>query len=270
MRMPTQKSSVVWEEFQTHASEMLLAWRQDADFSDVTLVCEDNQQILAHKVILASSSTLIKKMIQNSKHSHPLLYFWGVKYRDLANVVDFMYKGKVEVYQSDLEDFLALANMLGVKGLNENLETEEFNKSERKSIKHEANNDLEYEEPTQDLKKRINHIVNSQSNIMAAVEQGESDQSSHGDISGHENKSHTLSIPTGHKAGYWAHYTKVPGDETTVICQVNDCGVMVSRGKKDGPKKNLSPTGMKVHLKNHHTTEWNQVQRDRQNCANTK
>ena len=37
--------------------------KEDKDFNDVTLVCEDGQQMEAHKVILASSSPLFQRLL---------------------------------------------------------------------------------------------------------------------------------------------------------------------------------------------------------------
>ena len=59
--------------------------------TSVTLVCEDNQQILCHKVVLAASSSIIKDMLRSSSHSH--LYFWGVKARDLARLARLHIQG---------------------------------------------------------------------------------------------------------------------------------------------------------------------------------
>ena len=115
----TEKHALVWEDFQKTAGRTLHDLREDIDFCDVTLVCEDSQQIPGHKVVLAASSPLLEAMLKSSKHSHPLLYFWGIKARDLARLVDFIYRGQVQVYQSDLEDFLALAKLLEVKGVRE-------------------------------------------------------------------------------------------------------------------------------------------------------
>ena len=106
-----------WGDFTEYAGGTFRDLREDHDFCDVTLVCEDNQQIPCHRVILAASSPLLKAMIRSSQHSHPLLYFSGVKARDLARMVDFIYKGQVQVYQLDLTDFLTLAEMLKVKGV---------------------------------------------------------------------------------------------------------------------------------------------------------
>ena len=72
---------------------------------------------MGHKVVLSSSSQLLKAMLKSSPHKHPFLYFWGIKARDLASMVDFIYTGQVQVYQSDLQDFLTLAELLKVKGV---------------------------------------------------------------------------------------------------------------------------------------------------------
>ena len=47
--------------------------RDDKEFSDVTLVCEDGKQMEAHKVILASSSPFFEKILKKRKHPHPLI-----------------------------------------------------------------------------------------------------------------------------------------------------------------------------------------------------
>ena len=45
--------------------------RKDVEFTDVTVVCEDDHQVEAHKVILAASSPLFKNMLQrNMLHSN--------------------------------------------------------------------------------------------------------------------------------------------------------------------------------------------------------
>ena len=43
--------------------------RQDRDFADVTLACEDGQKIEAHKVILASSSPFFKNLLKKEQTS---------------------------------------------------------------------------------------------------------------------------------------------------------------------------------------------------------
>ena len=112
MKSSTKKCFLAWEDFQGKISESFNNLRTDQDFCDVTLVCEENQQIKAHKVVLASSSSLLKNMLKTVTHSHPLLYFWDVKERDLHKIVEFIYTGQVAIYQSDLDEFLKISAKL--------------------------------------------------------------------------------------------------------------------------------------------------------------
>ena len=40
--------------------------REDIDFADVTLVCDDDQQIMAHSVILAASISYFQNMLMKN------------------------------------------------------------------------------------------------------------------------------------------------------------------------------------------------------------
>lgn len=53
---------------------------------------------------------------------HPVVIFKNVKFDDLANIVEFMYKGEVSINQESLSSFLHVAEMLQVRGLSENQE----------------------------------------------------------------------------------------------------------------------------------------------------
>merc|ERR1712208_122620 len=91
--------------------------REDNDFVDVTLVCEDGQQVEAHKVILASSSPFFQKMLGRNKHPHPLIYLRGIKSVDLLAILEFLYRGEANVFQENLDSFLAIAEEFQLKGL---------------------------------------------------------------------------------------------------------------------------------------------------------
>ena len=46
-----------------------------------------------------------------------MLYMRGIKAKDLEAIVDFIYHGEANIYQEDLDGFLALAEELQLKGL---------------------------------------------------------------------------------------------------------------------------------------------------------
>ena len=48
--------SLKWNKFESAATATLKSLHSDLDFTDVTLACEDDQQIESHKVILSAAS----------------------------------------------------------------------------------------------------------------------------------------------------------------------------------------------------------------------
>merc|ERR1712129_609068 len=77
----------------------------------------DVQQVEAHKVILASSSPFFLNILKRNKHPHPLIYMSGLKFENLVAMIDFLYNGEANVYQENLDSFLAVAEELQLKGL---------------------------------------------------------------------------------------------------------------------------------------------------------
>jgi len=112
-----EKLCLKWNDFQENAISAFGTLREDREFADVTLACEDGQQVEAHKVILASSSPFFLNLLKKNKHPHPLIFMRGLKSEDLVAIVDFLYFGEANVYQEKLDSFLAVAEELQVKGL---------------------------------------------------------------------------------------------------------------------------------------------------------
>jgi len=115
----SEKFCLRWNDFETNISVAFRELREDKDFFDVTLACDDDQ-IQAHKVILSACSPFFRTILKRNRHEHPLLYLKGVKYIDLMAVLNFMYHGEVNVAQEELNSFLAIAEDLKVKGLTQN------------------------------------------------------------------------------------------------------------------------------------------------------
>ena len=113
----SEKLCLQWNDFKENVNSAFGRLRDDKEFSDVTLACEDGQQMEAHKVILAASSPFFEKILQRNKHPHPLIYLRGFKSEDFVSILDFLYFGEANVYQENLDSFLAIAEELKLKGL---------------------------------------------------------------------------------------------------------------------------------------------------------
>ena len=92
MSSHSDKFCLRWNDFEANVSHAFEDLRQEKDFLDVTLAC-DEDQVQAHKVILSACSNWFRKLLQRHQHSHPLLYLKGVKFSDLVSVLNFMYQG---------------------------------------------------------------------------------------------------------------------------------------------------------------------------------
>ena len=115
--MATEVMNLSWNEFQSSTGKAFQSLQGDEHFSDVTLACNNGEQMKVHKVILSSCSQFFKKILIQNPHQHPLLYLKDVQMEDLRSLIKFMYSGQVEVCQANLAQFLQTASDLQVQGL---------------------------------------------------------------------------------------------------------------------------------------------------------
>jgi len=138
----SEKFCLKWNDFETNISSAFRDLREEKDFFDITLVCEDDNQVMAHKVILSACSPFFRNILRRNSHQHPLLYLKGVKYKELLAVLNFMYQGEVSVAQEELNIFLTVAEDLRVKGL-----TQSKQPSTQSNIKSKVNKPTEIIQP---------------------------------------------------------------------------------------------------------------------------
>ena len=92
--MSSEKFCLKWNDFESNISGAFRELRDEKDFFDVTLACDENQ-IKAHKVIISACSPFFRQVLRQNPHQHPLLYMKGVNFTDLQSVLTFMYQGEV-------------------------------------------------------------------------------------------------------------------------------------------------------------------------------
>ena len=110
--MANQSIFLTRKDFQSSASTTFTDLYESNEFTDVTLVSKDSLSISAHKIIISSSSSVLRQLIVNSETA-----FVDVKHAFLKLIVKFIYTGQCEVDQKYLVSFLAVAKNLKIKGL---------------------------------------------------------------------------------------------------------------------------------------------------------
>ena len=121
------KYSLKWSQFELNMSKSFKDLKASDEFFDVTIACDDDTQIKAHKVILSASSPFFHNILSKNPHPHPLLYLKGIKSSHLVSMIDFIYNGEVTVHQEDLDKFLIDAQELKLNGLTNTSESERKN-----------------------------------------------------------------------------------------------------------------------------------------------
>ena len=118
----SDKFCLRWNSYESNISSSFRELREDSEFFDVTLCCDNGIDIVqAHKVILAACSPFFHDILSHQKNQqNPLLYLKGICLKDLKIAIKFMYHGEVNIARESLNNFLEVAEDLEIKGLSTN------------------------------------------------------------------------------------------------------------------------------------------------------
>ena len=112
-----QKYSLKWNNYQSNITNVFENLLKDERFVDVTLACNE-VLFKAHKVILSASSTLFQSVLAENPCQHPTLILpQDINAHDLQILLDFIYKGEIDIEAKKLDDVLKTAEKLKIKGL---------------------------------------------------------------------------------------------------------------------------------------------------------
>ena len=110
---------ISWQDFESTSPDIIRNLWKDEDFSDVTLATDDGQVVRAHRVVLCSASSKLKKLLIAHKHDNPIVYLPDINSGHLVNLVKFIYQGKCQIREEILEEFLNCGKSLGLENLTE-------------------------------------------------------------------------------------------------------------------------------------------------------
>ena len=117
-----KKYNVQWETFPNHLLGVFRGLGEQGDFADVTLVSDDQIQTPAHKVVLSACSPVLRTLLINNPHSHPLIYLRGIKQPTLTAILDFMYFGETQISGHCVNTFFDVARDLEVKEISKEVD----------------------------------------------------------------------------------------------------------------------------------------------------
>ncbi|XP_065169972.1 longitudinals lacking protein, isoforms H/M/V-like isoform X2 [Atheta coriaria] len=116
--MLPQQYCLRWRYHHSNLQTMFSTLLEREAFCDVTLACE-GRTIKAHKIVLSACSTFFDNILTQYEEKDPILIMKDVKYVDIKALVEFMYKGEINVDHCHLATLLKTAEELKIKGLAE-------------------------------------------------------------------------------------------------------------------------------------------------------
>ncbi|XP_065341985.1 zinc finger protein 574-like isoform X2 [Cloeon dipterum] len=114
--MGSEQYCLRWNNHQSNLLGVFNQLLQDESLVDVTLACEGHS-LRAHKVVLSACSSFFQSLFVDHPDRHPIVILKDVKFSELKTLLEFMYKGEVNVEYGQLSALLQTAESLRVKGL---------------------------------------------------------------------------------------------------------------------------------------------------------
>lgn len=123
--MPKQENSskvfrLKWDNHLQNLSCLFDALLEEQKFVDVTLCC-DGGMLKAHKIILSSCSPFFDVLLRDHPSNNPIIVMNDIPVAEMKKVLEYMYKGELNVVQDEIESFVETATMLAVRGLSDKL-----------------------------------------------------------------------------------------------------------------------------------------------------
>ncbi|XP_046687304.1 uncharacterized protein LOC124372925 isoform X2 [Homalodisca vitripennis] len=113
-----QQYCLRWKYHHSNLQVMFSQLLERESFCDVTLACE-GKTLRAHKMMLSACSTYFDSIFSQHEENNPIVILKDVRFADIKALVEFMYKGEINVENSHLSSLLKTAEELRIKGLAE-------------------------------------------------------------------------------------------------------------------------------------------------------
>jgi len=112
----SQQFCLKWNNHHSNLLSVFDDLYKQQSFCDVTLAC-DGTVIRAHKNVLSACSPFFHAVFMANPCKHPVVILKDIRFTDLKALVEFMYRGEVNVSQEELPVLLKVAEALKIRGL---------------------------------------------------------------------------------------------------------------------------------------------------------
>ena len=138
-----EKINLIWHTFGTHGQDMLKNLMITEEFSDITLVSDDQHKFRVHRFILSACSTVLRNMMKQNPHI-TTFNLQGIQHQELVSILKFIYLGKTTFYSEQMNAFLNAAKNLDIKEISKDVVEDNHEKyEENEEVQNRDNFDVE-------------------------------------------------------------------------------------------------------------------------------
>ncbi|XP_031346990.1 longitudinals lacking protein, isoforms A/B/D/L isoform X23 [Photinus pyralis] len=123
-----QQFCLRWNNHQSTLVAVFDTLLENGTLVDCTLAAE-GKYLNAHKVVLSACSPYFESLLSQNYDKHPIFILKDVKFQELKAMMDYMYRGEVNISQDQLGALLKAAESLQIKGLSDNKKDSEPRKA---------------------------------------------------------------------------------------------------------------------------------------------
>src|SRR5277367_3316924 len=96
-----QRIQVRWNNHAINFPKVFNTLRSKGELLDVTLAVE-GELLKAHKLVLAAASPYFHEIFKDNPSKHPTVIMRDFRFKDVEAIVEYMYKGEVQIDRQDL------------------------------------------------------------------------------------------------------------------------------------------------------------------------
>lgn len=116
---------LIKSDHQENCQPMLQQMLITGAFSDVTLVCDDQKQLKAHKSVLSACSPMLREILEVTGNDSSFIFVRSIDFNALKSVMQYIYLGKAIFPKESVMEFLNVAKILVISDLLKKIEFEE-------------------------------------------------------------------------------------------------------------------------------------------------
>ena len=113
-----------------HVAELLHEMIKTKNQSDVTLVCDDNRLIKAHKSVLSACCEVFRRIFSDINPLDSLIHLTDIQHEEMESILEFMYLGVTSFDKKRMNEFFNVAKNLEIKEISNSIEFDKSKETE--------------------------------------------------------------------------------------------------------------------------------------------